>query len=241
MRRSVVRLFSLYNFFSVFLPGFVLLLGVAPVFPANFPIDTVATFVPLLALGFVAGQAVHSVAVHAEKTFGHDRHRTRFADELERRTNRVDEALVCEFRRCYDESHFELAPEFPEDSDEHEELTDSSAIYPLVQSHVHTEEVGRSRTFQAVYAFCRSLWFEAFFLMVFYWTFILIAAITGVEYQSLFLSTTTDLPETLLISTALCGLCLSVFKYAADQYREHFVQYLLADFVVLTRELSASE
>lgn len=233
MRRNVVRLFSLYNFFSVFLPGFVFLLGIAPLLPAGVPIDAVTALVPLLALGFVIGQAIHSLAVRAEETFGHERHRALFLDELTGEASRFDDGLVREFRSCYRNSDFgdRIGAENDEEA---EQSTDRRPIYVLVQSYVHTRELGRSRTFQAVYAFCRSLWFESFFLMFLYWSYSIYAVVAGGTYHSL-LSTSGSLLETLLLSTAICGFCVFVFKYAADQYREYFVQYLLADFVVLSR------
>lgn len=241
MNRNVVRLFSLYNFFSVFLPGFVFLLGITPLLPAGVPTNAVTTLIPFLALGFVVGQAIHSLAVRAERAFGHERHRTRFTDELAGRTNRLDDGLVQEFRTCYSASTFQLPLDVPDDDGEAADSSlDNSAIYALVQSHIHTEEAGRSRTFQAIYAFCRSLWFESFFLMFFYWSFVAVAAVVDIEYPLLVLSTT-DLPETLLISTVICGFSVFVFKYAADQYQEYFVQYLLTDFVVINRKLSEGE
>lgn len=230
MRQNVVRLFSLYNFFSVFLPGFAFLLGIVPLLPSSVPTDVATALVPLLALGFVVGQAVHSLAVWAEKVFGHERHRTRFADELGGRTGRLDDGLVREFRTCYAEGRFGISL-FPS---EEEHSADYSSVYALVQSFVHTEDLGRSRTFQAVYAFCRSLWFESFLLTFLYWSVALYVVVVDAEPQIL-LSTTGGLSETVFLSTAICGICIFVFKYAADQYQEHFVQYLLADFVVLSR------
>lgn len=233
MRRNVVRLFSLYNFFSVFLPGFVFLLGIVPLLPVEVPIDAMTALVPLLALGFVVGQAIHSLAVRAEETFGHEGHRTLFVEELSGESSRFDDGLVRKFRSCYHNSNFDV-PSSVEEDEKTDQSTDRMPIYVLVQSYVHTGELGRSRTFQAVYAFCRSLWFESFFLTFLYWSFSIYAVVAGVSYHSL-LSTSGSLLETLLLSTAICGFCVFVFKYAADQYREYFVQYLLADFVVLSR------
>lgn len=240
MRQNVVRLFSLYNFFSVFLPGFVFLLGITPLLPRGVPTGTPTALVPLLALGFVVGQAVHSLAVWGEKAFGHERHRVRFEDELAGRTGRFDDRLVREFRTCYANSNFEISL-FPSDENEDtERAVDHDSIYALVQSYVHAEDIGRSRTFQAVYAFCRSLWFESFFLTFLYWSVAIYAAVTNAEPQLLLL-TTDYLSETLLLTTAVCATSVFVFKYAADQYQEHFVQYLFADFVVLSRRYAADE
>lgn len=233
MRSSVVQLFSLYNFFSVFVPGFVFVLGVVPLLPEGARVTAVTSLVPVLALAFVVGQGIHSLAVRVEAALGHDGHRTRFADELVGRTGRFDDALVREFWNCYRGTDFSTPVDFEAD-----ENTDPSvartAIYVLVQSYVHTAELGRSRNFQAVYAFCRSLWFGSFCLTFLYWSFALYATVLNLGYHPI-VPATDSLLELLVLSTTVCGLCVFVFKYAADQYREHFVQYLLADFVVLSR------
>lgn len=237
MRQNVVRLFSLYNFFSVFLPGFVFLLGIVPLLPRDALTDATTALVPLLALGFVVGQAVHSLAVWGEKAFGHERHRTRFSDELDDQTSRLDHGLVREFRTCYANSSFEVPLLFPDEDESDDREIDYASIYTLVQSYVHTEDIGRSRIFQAIYAFCRSLWFGSFFLTLLYWS-VVIYVVTANADPEIFLLTTGPLSESVFLSTIVCGTCVFVFKYAADQYQEHFVQYLLADFVVLSRRSS---
>lgn len=234
MKRNVVRLFDLYSFFSVFLPGFAFLLGIVPLLPRGVPTGAVSALVPLLVLGFVVGQAIHSLAVWAEEAFGHERHRVRFGEELEGRTNRFDETLVQEFYSCYSDSSFEVPLVSLDEDEDTEESFDYSTIYALVQSYVHATEAGRSRVFQAIYALCRSLWFGSFLLLFLYWFVASYAVIVNAEPRMLLL-TAGHLFETLLLFTVGCGFAIFVFKYAADQYQEHFVQYLLADFIVLSR------
>lgn len=79
------RLFSQYDFFSVFLPGLATLMSFYMVLLQEITLGPIAAVIPILVLSFVLGQALHSLAALIEQLLGRtciiSSHRTLFAEK----------------------------------------------------------------------------------------------------------------------------------------------------------------
>lgn len=273
MQGGFTRLFSLYNFFSVFLPGLVFIVCVAPLFPRNLPLNAFTAVVPLLAMGFVVGQALHSLAVGAQRLFGFESHRERFARTVCNAETDAEagDSIRAEFVEAFEstELSMSLRETSPRDEPEGTEsapgleppelvrlgagsrpLVESSTddgqvlsrraeeVYTLVQSYIHSDNRGRSRTYEAIYAFCRSGWLGSFLLWMVYWLSIGISVFWDFPFYEPWLATITANNHVVLYASAYLFVPSAfIFKYAADQYQRYFIQYLLTDFVVLRSDL----
>jgi hypothetical protein len=77
------RQFSLYEFFSILLPGIVFLIGLVPFLPRDTGSLNFLALLPLLAAGYVAGRFLHVVAVGVERKLPSVvSHRERFSQEI---------------------------------------------------------------------------------------------------------------------------------------------------------------
>lgn len=237
MMNTSPRQFDLYDFFSVLLPGVSFLLGVFPFFPNSSPISSLGAIVPVVVGGFVIGRAIHAAAVRIDDFFEHTSHRERFRNELQD-PSVLPTSTVDHF---YDECKAEFKDTgLPQgrgelDGDDHKRTGES--LYGLVRSYIHIDARGRSRTFQAVYAFYRSMWLTSVLVYVFYLgysvftlfevrivTYVSFIGVIGISANVVFLTST----------TVLLGSFLT-FRYAKTAYQIHFIQYLISDFIVLRR------
>ena len=78
-----IKQFDLYDFFSVFLPGAALIVGVLPLFPSSVNLNPVLLLGSLLVGGFVLGRGVHAGAIRIENYAGTKTHRDQLTQELE--------------------------------------------------------------------------------------------------------------------------------------------------------------
>lgn len=269
MRGTAPRQFDLYDFFSVLLPGSALLLGLAPFLPRETDIGSLGAILPLLIGGFVVGRAIHSIAVTIENPpsetesergvirtlfiskplgwfFGREyfddvTHRDRFISEL-KRPDVVDESLVDEFyqecRRVF--PNLEL-PEDRSQLDDSEQVFDT--LYGLVRAYVHIDARGRSRTFQAIYAFYRSMWIVSFLLFLVYLVYGVLKVLglnPGIVDYTSFIGSL-GVPDSLIVlgSLVVAYAGYLAFSEARTDYRRFFVQYLISDFVLLHRTRAA--
>lgn len=236
MLRGGIRRFDLYDFFSVFLPGATVLLGIVPFLPKKTKLGP-ALVGTLIVLGFVVGRGVHSIAITAENVIGGDSHREKFHDEITR-NGEFEDLLIDEFseacNRIYD------GFDFDEDSD-----MDSDTLYTLVRSYVHMDSRGRSRTFQAVYAFHRSMWIVTLSLSLLYALYGVGDALVLFEESVNYLSFigVLDLPALVLTGGPLLvtSLAYRVSRDGKRRHRKNYVQYLIADFVTLYHAESSTD
>lgn len=230
MLRGGIRRFDLYDFFSVFLPGATALLGVVPFLPKDTKLGP-GLVGALLVLGFVAGRGVHSIAITVQDKFGGTSHRDKFNTEVAG-NGEIGELLIDEFHeecnQVYDGVDFNDLGE-----------ADSNAVYTLARSSVHMDSRGRSRTFQAVYAFHRSMWIVTFGLSLLYTAYGVGSTFGLFEGSASYLSFlgSLELPTLGLIGGPLLTTLTAykVSRNGMDRHRENYVKYLVADFVTLYR------
>jgi|GEM_PF-1558638 len=226
------RRFDLYDFFSVFIPGATILIGLFPFLPEETDVGSLVTLLPLLLGGYVVGRGLHSAAAKIDEIG--DTHRTRFyaqfEDEPSDITTDARDRFLVEWEEVY---------QFTDGKTEAPNKTrdDQAMLYTASRSLVHIDGRGRSRTFQAIYAFHRSMWFAVMALGLLYLTYAVLR-LTGrasglVGYRS-FIGAL-DVEPTVLVPVILLGFSLSfaTFRRSKRVYRRHFAEYLIADFLTL--------
>jgi hypothetical protein len=260
-----IRRFDLYDFFSVLLPGSALLLGLVPFLPNKTDFGSLGVLLPFLVAGFVIGRAIHSVAVGVEKRhqksdsdvgwieshiiyplavlfFAYDwtedvTHRRYFIIEIKNKGD-IDEKVVKLYLRLCRDAFNEL--DIPKDP---ENITDNlgNSIYNLTRSHIHIDARGRSRTFQAVYAFYRSMWIVSLFLSIVYILYGVIVALRLnrgiVDYTSIIGSFGVQGSLISLLSFVLAVGTYYAFSSAKWDYQKYYIEYLLADFIVIQNDV----
>jgi len=236
MISSSTRRFDLYDFFSVFLPGTTLVLGLLPFVPRQTNIGSVGILLPVVIVGFVVGRAVHSAADSLDERFGNPSHRDLFQWELQYPDKgNLDQEVVNRFYIRSKELFGENIglPETRSDLSE----AQADALYGLVRSYIHIDSRGRSRTFQAVYSFYRSMWLVTVLLFGIYLVYGILreGGITQglVEYYT-FVSSL-GIPPLIIILGSVSAVLFSytTIRSAKKDYQEYFVQYLISDFLVL--------
>ena len=241
MSTSAVSQFSIYNFFSVLLPGVVLLIGFYPLLPARIGTPTAGAIIPLLALGFVFGQFIHIVSVGIERFLDVTSHRDMLQRQLRRPTILSEDTMELFHSTCKEKlSMAGLSDDRVVDSAD-EKLMDS--LYVSVRAYVDFDARGRSQIFQAIYAFCRSIYFAAGLLGSVYVVYSIIVAF-GLDLTpssfGLFpyrprVAALGFTPAMILnFSLFVTSLTFIAFKKAKDGYREYFLQYLVTEFLLIS-------
>lgn len=240
------RQFDLYDFFSVLIPGVTFLLSLFPFFPESTPVLSTGVLIALIALGFVAGRAIHASSVFIERLSDGTTHRDTFVNAL-LNTTAVSEGLADSYYRRSTATFGSVSlPESRDDlkgSDCNPAKRDLELemLYTLTRSHIHLDARGRSRTFQAVFDFYRNMLTTCALLFLIYAAYTLviffeIPADGWVSYQS-YLASLGLAPAVVFFAAAFVFLFpFTAFRMVRSDYREYFIQYLMADFVVLHKD-----
>lgn len=232
------RRFDLYDFFSILIPGAAFLIGLLPLFPSQTPIFSTATIAILIVAGFVIGRSIHAAALWLERFNDVTSHREQFANEL------VDAKFVSEdlvnrfYKHCLDSFDEISLPEDRTDLSQSDHCDNLETLYGLVRSYIHMDARGRSRTFQAVLDFYRSIWVASAVLSVIYVAFAALigfGAPTGDAVGYISHLGELEIHYTIIFFGAVfvLGSAYATFKRVRSSYREFFIQYLMSDFVVL--------
>lgn len=255
---------NLYNFFSVLLPGTTFVLAIVPFFPSGLKIDPLVGFVPLLAGGFVFGQAIHSLAVIWQSQTPNRTHREQFqelllgesiskyedVDEVKPLLDLVGHTILKRFYERSDDRFegVDLKKFQNRDENAEDELKD---LYTLVRGVVHFDGRGRSRTFQAIYAFCRSMWVLSIILWGIYYVYALIRFLNAPSIVASHLSNgsgntfmytpllTEYIPSpeiVFILSTVFFLSSHKMFRRATDEYKKYFTEYMISDFLLIDEE-----
>lgn len=244
------RLFTHYDFFSVFVPGFVAIIGFSMMLPIDMLRSPLRNFaialLPTLILAFVFGQSLHSIADLFERY--HNKpilntwispfsggFRTRFAERMSGEGPELSgetgaEIAESRFRQACNEL---LEDELLNFGGNEFTAEDWERIYPTIQSQIYASETGRSITFQAIYAFCRSMFTLSLLLFAIYTFFGLL------DKGILQIGPSVDfVKRSLLVNyfwyiwpLSLIGLI--TYWYAMVSYKRYFVQYLIGDFITV--------
>lgn len=235
LRRGISR-FDLYDFFSVFLPGAALLAGLLPFLPTTVS-GSPGFLAVLIVLGFVVGRAIHSGAIFSDKILQRRTHRELFLEQLREPTLLSDSVVdrffdVC----CLVYSDLDLCDSRTTAASENDD-DELKPLYTLVRSYIHMDSRGRSRTFQAVYAFYRSMTFVSTILAGVYAAYGFgryLGVIQGtVNYQSHIGSL--GLPPLILIFVLPAALLFvqTLFRTGKMRHQRNYIRYLVSDFVTL--------
>ncbi|MBX0346596.1 hypothetical protein [Haloarcula pellucida] len=235
------RQLDLYDFFSIFIPGATLLLGLTPFLPTDSNPPAAVLIAVLIIGGVVLGRAIHATRLWAEEDAGVTSHRDRFISELIT-PDYITDDLADQFYNCCQEQFQELSlPENRSQLDRQKHGDDLNMLYSLIRSHIHIDARGRSRTFQAVLDFYGSIWIVSFFLVIIYAiysTLKLFNALSGgvISYGSYL--QTLGIHPTIIFSTALVALggAYITFRGVRSDYRNIYIQYFISDFIVLQRQ-----
>jgi len=230
--------FDLYDFFSMLLPGAALLLGLMPFIPQSLPMGTFETLFVLLAGGYILGRGIHSAAESVDGIRGTDSHRDVFGKLMrDESSSDISQETVGAYYEAAREQFDHI--DWPRDRQDlsTEQVT---MLYVHTRALIHRDGNGRSRTFQAIYAFYRSITLVVVTLIGFY---VLYAFGESFSYWDTIFTFETyvgvlDLPPLsfLLVSEIVLALTVITFHDAKYDYREYFIQYLFADFLILTSD-----
>lgn len=230
------RLFSIYEFFSVFIPGLATTFGLILLLPRDIDVSLTVALLPLLVLSFVFGQALHSTSAFIEailaKSDSVNNHREAFASEL----NSPDKVGAQVIRQFKEELAIALRDEDLMNDDAMAD-NDWSELYTFVQSYIYANEVGRSRIFQAIFAFSRSMTVLLAGLPILYLTHQIVRNTTSIiDREPNYLRFFDDFGEFMEAFVPLSILGAILFLYGAYSYKNYFAQYLIADFVAIRQE-----
>lgn len=233
MIRGGLRRFDLYDFFSVFLPGATLVIGLLPFLPSDTEFGVGAAGI-IVVLGFVIGRAIHGSAILFDQYWENSGHRELFVDQL---TNPevLSPSIVDRFFHICCEVYDDLG--LCEDRSESVASDDVEPLYTLVRSYIHMDSRGRSRTFQAVYAFYRSMWLVSLLLGCVYYVYsiarLLGVTVDTVDYYTYISSLDVPTAAIMGLSIAVALFAYRVFRDAKERHQRYYVQYLITDFITL--------
>lgn len=257
MSNGTIRGLNLYSFYAILLPGIAFTIAIFPLLPAALDVDPLLAVIPLVAIGFVVGQGIHTIAVLAQsftpKNEVTTSHREFLNGLLTDRSlpfeHDIPNSLRTQFVHVLNES-YEVS-----DSDDTDVLdtdfssnsqNDVSSIYPIIRSQIHANGTGRSRVFQSTYAFCRSvmitiplLWGVYVLYAVLDWLNLPSQVLTQVGYSSVSQTLYTPIIETVqseppvivIVATLIAALGIVTFQSATKQYKRYYVEYTLADYI----------
>lgn len=229
------RRFDLYDFFSVLIPGVGFIGGLVPFLPKTVSFSGVFGIIVIVVGGFVSGRALHALAISVEDFFDEKSHRDLFIREI-RHSNSISDKLIKDFlKECNQATSLDLNPETRNIL----QRDNIEASYTFTRSAVHIDGRGRSRTFQAVYAFYRSTWLAGLILGAFYLIYPVARYLEVTQNVASYASIIGSIDVNYSI-LGLLGIVLSLglfrtFRQAERDYRRHFVEYLISDFLVIQR------
>ncbi len=244
--------FSIYNFFSVLLPGVFLLFGLYPFLPVGIERPGLLFLLPVLAFSFALGQLVHILSVFIERLLDIPSHRDQLKSEV-CKSKHVAPCVSWEFHRACREQFPHLGLSYDKIGD-YEDKKLGRSIYIHVRSVVESEGRGRAQIFQSIYAFCRSIYVSGIILALVYFvfaililddTFILpilgeVTISTAVVQDSFYepIIGTVGIDPVLIVASAIAfgALCYYAFRHARTEYRRHYITYLMTEFILITSD-----
>lgn len=234
------RQLDLYDFFSIFMPGATLLIGLLPFFPKEISLPTSAQIAIFVILGFVFGRGIHAIRLYAETDVGATSHREQFINEVINPTYITDD-LADQFYNCCQEQFDDISlPGSRSSLNYNSHADDLNMLYSLIRSHIHIDARGRSRTFQAVLDFYGSIWIVSFILAYWYmgYAFFKVIGIPNsiIGYTSYIGGLDIHFSIIYFAATFALAGAYRIFKDVRSDYRNYYIQYFLSDFVVLQKQ-----
>ncbi|WP_162562397.1 hypothetical protein [Salinigranum rubrum] len=217
----------------------------------------------MLIAGFVVGQGIHSVSKAIEELFGIPNHRAVVIGELAFPTIMPFETIERFYEECHllfkdrglpdliravdREAQFETDTEYRELIDYNaaktlEHLSDDESarivtMYSYVRSHLHMYGSGRARSFQAIYAMCRSMWVVSGSLAGVYFMYGIFKANNVFTDRGVYpshLGGVSIPPSIIVLGSVVVALSsYVVFREAMMSYKRNFARYFIIDFLTL--------
>lgn len=235
------RLFSAYDFFSVFVPGLATTFALYFLIPGDIDISLTAALIPTLLLAFIFGQALHAFAdfIHAQiaKSDCIDSHREKFAKEIVN-PDAENEITVGKFKQ--EIFQFIDDPRMRERMQDGSKLDQWEALYPIVQSQVYNYGQGRSINFQAIYAFSRSMLLLLFGLPIVFTVHYGAQSIGLFQRDPFYMEFFPTYFRLMQAAVPLCIIGGILFLISTRSYQKNFVKYLISDFIVIREDEKGS-
>lgn len=235
---------DLYDLFSVLLPGSGFILGLYPFLPKQTNLTGPASVLLLLVVGYIVGRGLHAFAIRMEQVFDIAGHRDLFIRELRQPTivpAEIVDRFYTECQLAFGNLGFE--------GSRYAYLENPQVfgyLYPFVRGYIHADSRARCRTFQAVHAFFRSAEYGAILLASIYIMYAFVVIIVHPEgaasgeilpYETKL--ATLQLQPTIIEFIALASsfIAVQIFEQAKYTYRDLYVEYLIADFIMLRQNI----
>ncbi len=247
------RLFEQYEFFGVFLPGFVCILLLYGLFPDGFSISIGFALVPALTLSFVLGQLIHFVSLYYERALysppeGVKSSNDSNMNEYPLRTefisrfppsgtsgSRLTSTHQNQCKKILARSEIESdAGNSDRGGEEEPEEMTKAELYRIATSYLKTHSNStRYEIFDSVYAFSRSMAVISWLGVMTYALHPSVSshfAFQQIKYEALFRQNLEGFVGFLVFMT-ISGV---VFTLNMSWYRNLCVQYLISDFASLS-------
>lgn len=237
--------FNLYEFFSILLPGSITLLMLFPFLPDESLPEFLTLFLILVIAGYSLGHLLHTVSIEAISYIGGATHRDQFVKELRGSGSLPSDTLVSFMLAC--QKRFNLAQS---DSPIHRpqnrilEPRDCSDYYELVRTYINIDGRGRSRTYQALYSFSRSILMGSLIAGIIYAGYILLLVFEDTPqinigpkevfwYTPYIQTVNISAPYLAIILFGLGILIGRVFLDTMRNYRTLFATYMISDYLMI--------
>lgn len=228
------RLFSAYDFFSVFVPGLATTFSLYLLIPQNIEVSFTSVLIPTLLLAFIFGQALHAFSAFLHNIGSKydivKSHREIFAEMIEDsddwngiHINKFKQAIV----------QFDGTPEMQNRMYDGLCTQEWETLYTVVQSQVYNYGQGRSISFQAIYAFSRSMSVLLFGLLPLFYVHHYAQEIGLFQRDPLYMEFFPTFHRLMEAAVPLCIIGGLLFLISTFSYRRNFVKYLISDFIII--------
>jgi hypothetical protein len=247
--RPVIK-FNLYDFFSVLFPGAITISMLFPFAPEGFSLQPLVLIAALLLAGYIVGQVLHTLSVALIESVDGVTHRDQFVTELKGNGDLPKDAAVSFMLRCQEAFNLEDSESLSYDpQNQITQPADCGEYYELVRTYINIEGRGRSQTYQALYAFSRSILLGSLIAGLVYVLYLIglsteYMAYVNININNIFWYTpyiqSADIPVPYL-SIVIFGLVIllsRIFLDAMRRYRNLFASYMISDYLMIHRHKS---
>lgn len=231
------RLFSAYDFFSVFVPGLAATFGLYLLIPRDIEVNLTAALIPTLVFAFVFGQALHAFSDFVHMLLAKlglvSSHRERFAAAVAEPDDQ-NEVQIDKFKQVT--VRFVGTSEMRHQMENGLSTQQWKALYPMVQSQVYNYGQGRSINFQAIYAFSRSMTVLLFGLPILFRIHHYVQEIGLFQRDPIYMEFFPTYSRLMEAALPLCIIGGVLFFISTYNYQRNFVKYLISDFIVIRED-----
>ncbi|WP_144426043.1 hypothetical protein [Halanaeroarchaeum sulfurireducens] len=228
--------FGLYDFFSMFIPGTTLIIGLLPFLPQRLVLKPYELAFLVIILGYVVGRGVHSAAESADNFLNNPNHRDLFISALgnEHPNSSVGDLFDSFYNRAKADLPINGVP------DDRTEASGSllGIMYVHARSKLTMDGSGRAKTFQATFAFYRSIHFVMVALAAIYIFYSIVHYYELIPGGLDFITYIGGLgiPPQIMVGASefLAGISFFTFHDAKGDHRQYYIQYLIQEYLIVT-------